>query len=74
MINGFARPGFCGIIGEGKEAAMDPVTAVYYAGICAALAQATSKLRSALLRVVTGAAVGLAAAAALPGLRGFFGL
>lgn len=53
---------------------MDPITALYYAGICATLAQTMGRVRSSALRLVTGAAVGLAAAAALPSLRGFLGL
>lgn len=53
---------------------MDPITAAYYAGICATLAHATGRVRSGVVRIVTGAGVGLIAAAALPGLRGFFGL
>ncbi|MBP7000604.1 hypothetical protein [Amaricoccus sp.] len=53
---------------------MDPVTLVYYAAICGLLGVAGPSLGGAPGRFAAGVAVGLAAAAALPPLRGALGL
>lgn len=53
---------------------MDPVTATYYAVVCAALAVVSARIPLILLRLVLGAGVGLVAAALLPQVRAGLGL
>lgn len=53
---------------------MDPITMTYYAAVCAALSAGAARLTALHLRLAVGAGVGLAAAAALPGLRAALGL
>ena len=53
---------------------MDPVTALYYATICAALSVVAGKLRSGMVRLITGVVVGLVAAALLPDVRAVLGV
>jgi hypothetical protein len=52
---------------------MDPITLAYYALICASLGAAAPHLRGIAFRLAFGAAVGIAAAASLPALRGLAG-
>lgn len=53
---------------------MDPVTATYYAAICAALSAGAPRVPTLPVRLVLGALVGLGAAALLPILRGALGI
>ena len=53
---------------------MDPVTLVYYGAICGCLSLVSPRLSPWFVRAVAGVVVGLAAAAALPALRGALGL
>lgn len=53
---------------------MDPITMTYYAAVCAALGAGAARLKALPLRLAVGAAVGVVAAAALPGLRAALGL
>ena len=53
---------------------MDPVNALFYAGVCGLLAGVTGRLRSGAVRIAIGAGVGVIASALLPVLRGFLGL
>jgi hypothetical protein len=53
---------------------MDPVTMTYYAAVCAALSLGAGRLRSALLRILSGVIVGLIAAALLPDVRAALGV
>lgn len=53
---------------------MDPVTLAFYAIVCAGLGLVAPRLGSPTLRLAIGAAVGITAAALLPGIRGIFGL
>ncbi|MBP7240441.1 hypothetical protein [Amaricoccus sp.] len=53
---------------------MDPVTLLYYAAVCGLLGMAGPFLGGHAGRFVAGVLVGLAAAAALPPLRGALGL
>lgn len=53
---------------------MDPVTMSYYASVCAALGYGAGGIRSKVLRIGLGVAVGLVAAALLPSIRAGLGL
>ncbi|MCW1933321.1 hypothetical protein [Pararhodobacter zhoushanensis] len=53
---------------------MDPVTAVYYATICAALSFAAGRLRSGMVRIILGVVIGAIAASLLPDIRGMLGV
>jgi hypothetical protein len=53
---------------------MDPVTATYYAAICAALSAGAPRVPTLPVRLALGAVVGLVAAALLPGLRAALGV
>ena len=53
---------------------MDPITMIYYAVVCAALGITTPRIPGTATRLVTGAAVGLIAAAMLPWMRGVIGV
>ncbi|MCU0908087.1 MAG: hypothetical protein MUF73_11695 [Rhodobacteraceae bacterium] len=53
---------------------MDPVTILYYAAVCGALAAFAARAGGFLPRVALGVIVGLAAAAVLPILRTVLGI
>jgi hypothetical protein len=53
---------------------MDPVNLAYYGVICCCLSLASARLAPWFVRAAAGLGVGLAAAAALPALRGALGL
>jgi hypothetical protein len=53
---------------------MDPVTLVFYAIICGALALFSPAFPTAIYRLLAGAVVGLGAASLLPFIRASFGL
>lgn len=53
---------------------MDIVTLAFYACVCGALGWAGPRLGAPVMRLVIGAAVGIAAAAFLPFVRGALGL
>ncbi|WP_198671032.1 hypothetical protein [Oceanibium sediminis] len=50
---------------------MDPVTLIYYAGVCGLLGLFAPKLGGATARLIIGAIVGIAAVAMLPVVRSF---
>jgi hypothetical protein len=53
---------------------MDPINLAFYALICGTLGWAGPRLGAPIARIGLGAAVGIVAAAALPVLKGLFGL
>lgn len=72
-----ARPQKSAPVGRGggpagvlQAASMDEVTLLYYAAVCAALGLAGPRLGRWHARLLTGALVGVAAAAMLPTVRG----
>ena len=56
------------------SAQLDPVTLAFYGVVCALLAGYTPMILPRLVRLIIGAAVGVAAAAYLPDLRQALGL
>lgn len=52
---------------------MDVIALAFYASVCGVLSLASPALSTALLRLVAGALVGIAAAAALPLIRSAVG-